>query len=721
MPKTLIIAEKPSVARDIAKVVGSRTKAEGYIDGDSYVVTWAFGHLVTLVDPDEYDPVYKKWSIDTLPIVPDTFKTKITPINGTRAQFNVIKKLMHWPDINELIVATDAGREGELIFRYIYDLAGCKKPFRRLWISSLTDEAIRGGLNQLLPGEAKNGLADAGKSRAEADWIIGMTGTRGYTIQFGGFRNVLSIGRVQTPTLAMIVKRDFEIKQFIPQDYWELIATFLLEDGNTYEGKWQKGKQNRFESEEEARIIAEKVAQKIGKVTKAEKKEALQHPPFLFDLTELQKEMNKRYGFTSDKTLKVAQSLYEKKILTYPRTSSRYLSTDMISQIKNHIKACHFGENKPFADQLLTSDKLTTNKRIYDNAKVTDHHAIIPTTKTAEGLKLSPDEAKLYDRVAKRFLAIFFPPAVYEQTSIITVVEAETFHTNGKVLLAPGWREVYGNVVDDGEEEKALLPQVNQADEVYTKNTKTEKKQTKTPVPFTEATLLEAMKTAGKLIDNEELSEAMKEGGLGTSATRASIIETLIDRQYIARNKKNLIPSEKGIGLINVIGEKPISSPELTGEWEAKLSKIEKGLYSRAAFMAEIKVYAENLIYDIVQTAKTRPEKLTIGSVGTEPTQSGAESSTLTIATSESIGNCPICKSPVIENTKAFGCSAWKTGCTFTIWKTIAGKKMSDNQVQQLLIKGETPILKGFKSKSGKLFDAKLQLDNGKITFKFEK
>jgi DNA topoisomerase-3 len=687
----LIVAEKPSVGRDIASALGRHSKGKGALTGDGWTVTWALGHLAELAPPDAYGEQYKKWRLETLPILPERFKVRVTA--KTRDQFAVVKKLLQDPSVTEVVNACDAGREGELIFAYLYGLSGCKKPVRRLWISSLTPEAIRSGFAALRDGRSMRPLEDAARSRSESDWIVGMNATRAYSVRFGRPGNVLSVGRVQTPTLRLIVDREKEIEDFKPEKFWTVHARFARE-GVTYDGVWFKNKQNRLKEKEAAEEIAAKVRGGTGTVKKAEQKTASEKPPLLYDLTELQRNANARFGFTAERTLRAAQALYEeKKLITYPRTSSRYLSKDMVGGLKKRVEAAGaLNELAPFAEKLLGLSRLPISKRIVDDAKVTDHHAIVPTGKKHSG-RLPPDEAKIYDLVARRFLAVFFPAARFENTTVVTEVRGETFLSKGRVVLEAGWRALYPDGVGGKKEkEPPVLPPIQVGQEWLVAKVGVKEGETKPPPRYSESALLGAMETAGKFVEDEELRQAMKESGLGTPATRAAIIERLIKVGYVEREKKALVPTGKGRALISLLGESALSSPELTGQWERRLAEMERGAERRPDFMADIGSFTTSLVEGV---RSMEGEKLASPSRSREP-----------------LGACPKCGSPVVETKKAYGCSAWKTkGCDFAIWKQVSGKRLSEAQAKQLLVRGRTGQLKGFRSKAGKPYSAALKLD----------
>ena len=711
MAKTLVVAEKPSVARDIANALPGRfTNNESYLEGDDYVVTFAVGHLVELVDPENYDERFKKWRMADLPILPDDFRLQPRDAKSKK-QLSAIHKLMKRDDVERIVNACDAGREGELIFAYIYETAGVDKPVERLWISSMTKQAIQEGFERLRPGEQLRSLEQAARSRSEADWLVGMNATRAATIRgrawVGG---VVSLGRVQTPTLALMVKREREIQAFTPQDYWLVHARF----DPTYQGLWFEGDETRiFGDEARATAIAERVAGRDGVVESVERKEQREIAPLLYDLTSLQRDANRRFGFSARRTLQAAQSLYEdKKAITYPRTSSRYLSGDLVSALKPTAETLlPIPEYQDSARYVVELVELPLG-RVINDAKVTDHHAIIPTDITHDVSAFSPDERRVFDLIARRFLAAFHPAARYERTTIVTLVEEERFRTRGKVTLEPGWRRVYGLESDeearngDEDPESSELPRVEQGQQVRCVAAETEAKTTKPPPRYTEATLLSAMETAGRLIDDEELREAMKESGLGTPATRAETIETLIRREYIERVGKELQPTPKGLQVITMLEEHKITSPELTGDWEKKLSDIEHGRAEHNAFIKEIAKFTGEIVEQIeaLDKEKLRPERV-------------------------ELGPCPRCGAEtgeiIRENSRAYGCTSWKnreeTGCGFVIWKRVAGRTLTPEVARQLIEEGKTrEVLSGFRSRAGKPFRARLVLsEEGKVEFDF--
>lgn len=676
MGKTLVIAEKPSVARDIAKTLGVSGKNEGYLTGENYVVSWAIGHLVTLAEPEAYDVKYKKWNFETLPILPDSMK--LEAIKKTRSQLKVLHKLMHSREIDEIICATDSGREGELIFRYIYEITQCRKPFRRLWISSMTETAIREGFAHLQDGSHYDLLYHSARCRAEADWLVGMNASRAYTIRYGA---LLSIGRVQTPTLALIVEKQKEIDAFVPQDYFEVQADF-----EQYTGFWIDEKENtRLDLREKAEQIAARVKGQRGIVSQIVKEEKRQLPPLLYDLTELQRECNRKFGFSAKKTLDIAQSLYEKrKMITYPRTDSRYLSDDMVGKIKQTLgRLKDVQEFSPYAAEVLAKEKLPLSKRIIDNSKVTDHHAIIPTDTRLRTDHLTPEENKVFSLVAARFLAVFYPAYVYESTKVYTKVGLDTFLSKGKTVLQEGWQAVEKALLPETrknkteKEEEQQLPPLTEQQSVLVKRTKVLDKKTKAPPPYTESTLLSAMENAGRFVEDEELKEQMKDSGLGTPATRAAIIERLLSVGYIMRKGKTLVPTEKGQKLIAVVPEE-LRSPQTTGKWEKGLSSIAKGKMTEERFLESIRRYVRFLVDDAAQHKKD---------VVFEAERPRGKRSR-----AQGLGKCPLCgKGKILENSRSYYCTEWKNGCKFSLWKNSTepyGILLDAPKVKRLL-KGE--------------------------------
>jgi DNA topoisomerase-3 len=669
MGKILVIAEKPSVAQDIAKVLGFNVKGEGCFIGDKYIITWAIGHLITLCEPDEYDPKYKKWSFDTLPIIPEKMKLKPNP--KTKKQYDIVKKLMQSDDVDSLICATDSGREGELIFRYIYEHAKCKKPFQRLWISSMTDTAIKEGFANLKPGSEYDNLYFSAKCRSEADWLVGMNASRAFSIKYNA---LLSIGRVQTPTLAILAQRDKEIKSFVPETYYEVQGNF-----GDYIGTWfnNETKETKILNKEKAEEIVNKVKGKEGRIKKVQKEEKRLPHPLLYDLTELQRDANKIYGFSAKKTLSIAQDLYEKrKLITYPRTDSRYLSKDMIPKLNQIINKLDKESYGSYINYINSLQKLPITKRIVDDTKVTDHHAIIPTDSKVKIQGLTGDELKIYDLIVRRFLCVFYPEYKYMVTNIVTEVDGESFISKGKTVTQKGWTELNVKSPKQNEEDEQL-PQLNIGEKVTANDANVLEKQTKPPKPYNEATLLSAMENAGRFVEDEELKEQLKESGLGTPATRAAIIERLIEVGYVERKGKDLIPTEKGLKLIEIVPDE-IKSPEMTGKWEKGLSSISKGTLDPKRFMESITRYVKYLV--------EKASEVQEGVVFEKENKKVKKKRTI------SLGKCPACeKGKVLENTKAFYCNEWKNGCKFTIWKNSLEKEgieLNASTVRKLLKEG---------------------------------
>ncbi len=696
MGKTLVIAEKPSVARDIAHVLGVTGKNDGFLENEEYVISWALGHLVTLAEPEHYSPAYKKWSFEALPILPE--KMELTAITKTRKQLKVLYNLMHSRKIDEIICATDSGREGELIFRYIYEMTKCRKPFRRLWISSMTETAIRDGFAHLKDGREYDLLYRSAKCRSEADWLVGMNASRAYTLQYN---TLLSIGRVQTPTLALIVEKQKEIDAFKPQDYFEVQADF-----GGFKGFWIDKKENtKLDNKEEAEKIAASVQGKAGEVTKVSKEERKQPPPLLYDLTELQRECNRKFGFSAKKTLDIAQGLYEKrKMITYPRTDSRYLSDDMKEKVRKTLQKLKEVEDfTPFAEQILSQGNIPFTKRIIDGSKVTDHHAIIPTDGQIHTVQLTEDEKKVFRLIAGRFLAVFYPHYVYEITKVYTFVEGERFLSKGTVILQEGWQAVEKVFAPKAKSKKLgeeqVLPLLSEGHKVQTKWAKVLQKKTKPPSPYTESSLLSAMENAGRLVEDETIREQMKDSGLGTPATRASIIERLLQMGYIQRKGTTLLPTEKGQNLIAVVPEE-MRSPQTTGKWEKGLSAIAKGNMTEERFMSSIRRYVQFLVADAAQGKKEVV-------FSPDPVRKGKRHS-------RGLGKCPLCqKGAIYENSKAYFCTEWKRGCKFTIWKNSTepyGVSLDEKTVKKLIKEGKIAQISAVLPQTGEKVKADLVL-----------
>jgi DNA topoisomerase III len=807
MSKTLVIAEKPSVGRDLARALpGPFAKREGWLEGPEHVITWAVGHLVQLAEPDEYDAKYKRWRMADLPIVPPRFRLVVRD-ERSRKQFSVVRAQLHRDDIDEVINACDAGREGELIFAYLYEQAKATKPVRRLWLSSMTQGAIKAAFSRLRPAEELQALEEAARSRSEADWIVGMNATRAATIRLrSSFDGAVSLGRVQTPTLAIVARREQEIRDFKPEPYWLVEATFVADGpeprpagGNepaaavataasseraaaerVYVGRYHApgkgaaGKGNgeragsrrdepagaqdgeaaasgeaeeaggetaagghsgsgpRIGSEQAALRIVEACRDRPGVITKLERRKQREQAPLLYDLTSLQRDANTRYGYSAKRTLGAAQRLYEEhKALTYPRTSSRYLGSDMVAEIKPTAQLVGATSEYAKAAAYVTGLDLLPLARVINDAKVSDHHAIIPTSSEHRLEKMGPDERRIYDLVVRRFLAVFHPDAELEATRIETTVSGHLFRTSGRVLVVPGWRAVYGELSEaervraaavagqaagaDAERAQAgrtepadedagahqQLPRLSEGEDVQTRTVESLRKETKPPRRYSDASLLAAMETAGKLVDDEELREAMKESGIGTPATRAAIIERLIEVGYLEREGRALVATEKGMNVVALLDRHALTSPHLTGEWEHRLGKIEQGEDSRALFMGDIARFAGETVSEL-------DSKL-----------NGAR------IPRANLGPCPVCGRDIIENRKGYSCwSREDPGCGFVIWKSKVGKQLPATVARELIRTGYTAQqVTGFRNRSGKSFRARLALsqnEDGKWRVEFD-
>ncbi|MBN2660643.1 MAG: DNA topoisomerase 3 [Tannerellaceae bacterium] len=708
------IAEKPSVAREIAKVLGAKNSSnKGYIEGNGYQVTWTFGHLCTLKEPHEYTPDWKRWSLSSLPMIPPRFGIKLIDSPSYIEQFQIIEKLMQNAD--EVINCGDAGQEGELIQRWVMQKAGVTCPVSRLWISSLTEEAIREGFQKLKTQDSFNKLYEAGLSRAIGDWLLGMNATRLYTLKYGQNRQVLSIGRVQTPTLALIVNRQTEIANFTPEPYWELKTIYRNTTFSSTKGKFS----DKVEGENFLTVVKEEDFE----VTDTSEKKGKEFPPRLFDLTSLQVECNKKFAFSADDTLKLIQSLYEKKVTTYPRVDTTYLSDDIYPKIPATLKGM-----TDYAELTspLIGKKLPKSKKVFDDTKVTDHHAIIPTGVRPNNL--SENERKVYDLIAKRFIAAFYPDCQISTTTVMGKVGKVEFKVTGKQILEPGWRVVFGAEQKDPDaeptDEEGILPEFIKGERGPHEPVLGEK-WTQAPKPYTEATLLRAMETAGKLVDNDDLRDALKENGIGRPSTRAAIIETLFKRNYVRKEKKNLIATPTGMELIGTIQEELLKSAELTGLWEKKLRQIEKGTYEARTFLEELK----QLVYQIVSNVfsdtsarsitiqeavaekqtETKEKKKPAASkekatkrdsapkgkaakekdVAKKETSPGSETKALPENNLQAPSVklvCPIChKGTILRGKMAYGCSEYKSGCTFRMDYSTYGPNLSDAELDQII------------------------------------
>ncbi len=720
----LVISEKPSVAADLARVMDPTAKrGEGCLTGQYATWTWALGHLVELCPPEHYAPDLKgRWNLALLPVLPEHHK--LQPREGRAQQLGVIQRLLH--QAKSVVVATDAGREGELIWAYIRDVCAYKGPVQRLWLSESTPAAVRAAFGALRP--PMSSLEAAARARSEADWVVGMNATMALSARHGG---LWSAGRVQTPTLALLVAREAEIRAFRPADYFVVLADFDGGGAGRYGGRWFRTEADRLPTLAEAEVLAAKVRGQVGRVASVERKRTTEQPPRFYNLTDLQRAANARHGLTAAKTLAAAQALYEThKALTYPRTDSRHVSADTAGTFPARLHAvAAAGLPAPLGPiaQRLFGNVPDPGKRVVDGAKVSDHHALLPTTQTPDLARLSPDEARVYELVVRRFVAALLPPAQYDDTQAVTEVAGETFRSRSRVLVSAGWREAEppaapakgrdgkgadrsslgagGEDEDQGEVEAegGDLSRLRQGMASRCVDAGAEARQTKPPARYSEATLLRAMETAGRLVDDETLAEAMAERGLGTPATRAAIIETLLKREYIVRVKKALVPTEKGETLIR-LAPAELREPATTGEWEARLRRIEAGQEDAAAFLGDIAGLTRRIVADVAGQDRAAPAATT---------------------GKESIGVCPACGGQIVEGKKGFGCANWRPetgGCKWVIWKEVAGKTLTAGQARDLLERGETskPV-KGFKSKAGKAFDARLRLDRdtGRVEFVF--
>ncbi len=736
MSKTLLVAEKPSVGQDLARVLpGPFKKQEGFLEGPEHVVTWAVGHLVQLAEPEAYDAKYKSWRMADLPIVPERFKLEVRD-ERSRKQMSVVSKQLGREDVEEVVNACDAGREGELIFAYLYEKAKAKKPVKRLWLSSMTNAAMKSALASLRPAEEFQSLEQAARSRSEADWIVGMNATRAATIRLrSSFDGAVSLGRVQTPTLAIVARREEEIRAFKPEPYWLVDATFaadpLAGEGGerVYLGHFQAPAGSpgttrgpRIGTEEEAQAIVAACEGRPGTITKLEKKEQREKAPMLYDLTTLQREANNRFGFTAKRTLAAAQRLYEEhKALTYPRTNSRYLTSDMVEEIKPIAELVGAQtEYRKGAEYVVGLDVLPL-ARVVNDEKVSDHHAIIPTRSEHNLEKMGSDDRRIYDMAVRRFLAVFHPEAVFENTRIETTVKpadaaasaGHVFRTRGKLLIVPGWRGVYDEISADAkaaeaeargeedEEAEQQLPRLLADEQVLTREVISLRKETKPPRRYSDASLLGAMETAGKLVDDDELREAMKDSGIGTPATRAAIIERLITVGYLERDARALVATEKGLNVIRLLNEHALTSPGLTGSWEQRLGKIERGEDSRKQFMSDIAGFAQETVKELDATLKD-----------------------VRIPRAR-LGPCPVCGHEIVENRKGYSCWAREDpGCGFVIWKSKAGKTLPLAVARELIKQGYTEqVVTGFRGRSGRSFRAHLalqQTEEGKWRVEFD-
>lgn len=682
------IAEKPSVAREIASVLGATTKHDGYYEGNGYAVTYTFGHLCTLLEPNDYKPHWKSWDLNNLPMLPEKFKTKIVSNSGIQKQFKIIQNLFSKAEV--VINCGDAGQEGELIQRWVIDQANYKGEVKRLWISSLTTEAIKEGFENLKSSQIYDNLYYAGFSRAIGDWLLGMNATRLYTLKHGGYKQVLSIGRVQTPTLAMVVSRFKEIEDFKPQPYWELQTLyrdtlFAFEEG-------------RFSKMEDGIQLAEKVKTENFHISSVIKKKGKDYAPKLFDLTGLQVYCNTKFGFSADETLKIVQKLYEMKVVTYPRVDTTFLPSDIypkVSGILNNLKSYSS------LTQPLLNKKIKKSPKVFNDKKVTDHHAIIPT---GIEINLQYNLQQVYNIIVKRFIAVFYDDCEVSNTTVIGNAADVNFKATGKEILKKGWRIVFDDQ-NDTDKNSSILPNFVKGENGPHEPSFLEK-QTKPPNQFTEASLLRAMETAGKNVDDEDLRDLMKENGIGRPSTRANIIETLFKRQYIKRNKKQILPTVTGIQLIDTIQNDLLKSAELTGIWEKQLKDIEKGNYSAGLFITNMKQMVDELVTE-VRKETTRANISQVSIIKQREEKSKVEKAAGILAEV-----CPKCKKGnLIKGKTAYGCSLYASGCTFVIPYKFHNKSISENQYIRLLQKGSTVNLKGFEIDQ-QMVDGNLKLSN---------
>lgn len=688
------IAEKPSVAREIASILGANTKKEGYYEGNGYAVTYTFGHLCTLLEPKDYKPHWKSWDLNNLPMLPERFSTKVTNDSGIKKQFTIIKTLFQKATV--VINCGDAGTEGELIQRWVINQCGYQGKVKRLWILSLTQEAINEGFKNLKPSEHYDNLYYAGYSRAIGDWLLGLNATRLYTVKYGGYKQVLSVGRVQTPTLAMLVNRYKEINNFKPQPYWELQTSYRNTLFNYEDG--------RFLKKEEGQVLADKVKKSDFKIISVTKKKGKEYAPKLFDLTGLQVYCNNKFGFSADETLKIVQKLYEMKVVTYPRVDTTFLPNDIYPKISGILSKL---TNYSKLTKALLGSKIKKSKRVFDDKKVTDHHAIIPT---GIQVNLHYNQQLVYDIITRRFIGAFYPDSEISNTAILAEAAEVPFKTTGKEILTKGWRIVFEKKENSTKKElnqQSILPTFIEGEQGAHQPSFVEK-ETKPPRNFSEASLLRAMETAGKQVDDDEMRELMKENGIGRPSTRASIIETLFRRKYIERKKKLVLPTQTGIDLINIIDNELLKSAELTGRWEKRLKEIERGKFNAGTFINNMKKMVDELVYEV--RSNKNYIKISHTEVNKKPLQKKAVPKKLVTNRT-----CPKCNTgQLLKGSKAFGCSNYNNSCDFLMPFQFLGKKISENQLLRLLDKKTTSNLKGFKTETGKVegticFDAEFK------------
>ena len=679
------IAEKPSVARDIADILGAKSRRDGYYEGNGYCVTWVYGHLCELKEPHEYNELWKRWSLSSLPIIPQRFGIKLKEDKGVEKQFKIIESLISQAE--SVINCGDAGQEGELIQRWVMQKAGCKSPVYRLWISSLTEESIKEGFEHLKPQQEFDRLYLAGLTRAIGDWLLGLNATRLYTLRYGREKQILSVGRVQTPTLALIVNRQLEIEHFVPQPYWELKTVYRDTTFSVTHGRY-----NRVEDAQEALAAITGKPFVITDVTTKKGKEA---PPRLFDLTSLQVECNKKFSYSADETLQLIQSLYEKKVTTYPRVDTTYLSDDIYPKVPGILAALK--QYEALVQPLLAMSKLPKSKKVFDNSKVTDHHAIIPTNIQAN--HLTEREKTVYDLIAKRFIAAFYPDCQVSNTTVTGEVEKVGFKATGRQVLSPGWRSVLGKEAvaenSDGEETLALPDFVLGESGEHTPALA--EKQTQPPKPYTEASLLRAMETAGKNVEDELLRDALKENGIGRPSTRAAIIEILFKRRYIRKERKSLIATPTGVELIQTIKNELLKSVELTGQWENKLRRIERGEYEPANFLEELKAMVKEIVVTVLSDntgsiamteAADKPQKRKAAKSASQASRSQKTKSRDKTASANDTVYCPLCHTgTIIKGKNAYGCSNWKNGCAFRLPFDTCGDNLTPEELADIIKK----------------------------------
>ncbi len=742
----LCIAEKPSVAREIAQVIGAKNRRDGYLEGNGYCVTWTFGHFCQLRDPEDYNPAWKRWSIHDLPMLPDVFDIKLMADEGVRKQFRVIEGLLK--EATEVINCGDAGQEGEVIQRWVLRAARYRGPVRRLWISSLTEAAIRAGFGKLREASEFDTLYEAGKSRAVGDWLLGLNATRLFTLKYAPPGQVLSVGRVQTPTLAMVVQRHHEIVNFTPETYWELKTQYReVAFGSIAHPN------GRFDKEEEATAALSQVTGHSLTITDVETRKANEAPPRLYDLTSLQIEANQKLNLSADDALKTVQGLYEKKLVTYPRVDTTYLPNDVYGQIPGILQGLspRYGE---FTHGLL-AQPIRRNGRVFNDTKVTDHHAIIPTGAMPGGL--GGAEGGMYDLIARRFLAALSPDCIVSNTTVLADANGHPFRVRGRQVLVPGWRAVYGGVADDdaarrkkaprkaadvladktgdgpSEEESLTVLPIFVQGETGPHQPALERKQTQPPKPYTEATLLRAMETAGRQIDDDDLKQALKENGIGRPSTRAAILETLFRRTYLRRQGKQVQPTETGIALIGLIQNPTLKSAELTGQWERKLRQIEAGELAADTFLDELRGLVGELVRQVssdyrptraIPPVVKNPGPNRFGSTPVAPSAPAAPPSAPTkpkrvtkpkeTVAPGILGKCPACGHPtVVRGREAWGCTRFREGCAWRLPFQSRGKTLTDSQLKTLLAKGETAVIKGFAGADDAKFNARLVLKPG--------